>query len=118
MPSGAGLFFQFCDPVFYPSQIVFPLRIAGVELHQPLHNRFPFFKICKGLAAIILLDQHRADFRETDNQIALPLTVPGILSSKGLTYLQAILKTLQRRGEIALRDLHVADLVTGDGTGA
>ena len=60
-------------------------------------------------------DQHVADPVKAHGQIALPLTIAGILGGEGLTYLQPIAVTAERRGEITLGDQHVADLAVRDG---
>src|SRR3989442_6875805 len=68
-----------------PPQILAPLCIARVELHQPFANGQALLIQAQGLGLLPLRLPHQPYLLVTDGEIALPLAVAGVALRQGLS---------------------------------
>ena len=102
---------QACDLRFKPVQVALPFGIFRRKLRQALRNIPAFVQGVQSAGFVATLPKARRDIPIVHQEIVLPTRVARIGFRETVGDREAVVVGLQRAHEVALRPLHVADLV-------
>src|ERR1019366_5772472 len=108
---GLALRPQLFELLVKPPEVVLPNGVVRREFCQARHDRLALPKQAARLCLVAGLLMRQRELGKVHREIALPARIAGIGGREALGDAEAVLIGFQRGCEIALRHLHIADLV-------
>src|SRR5262245_1109102 len=105
---------QLGNPCIKPCQVLLPLYLIGVLLHQLSNNGTARGECVASFRRFLGLAIHPGELCVADREIALPAGIAGVGFGQTLCNGEAVGIGFERGGKIALRLLHTADRLVGD----